>query len=85
MGTPNPDQEIQGKLEGEMPYAQGLQNVDVGQGGLAGFGMSRSLKCSHASIIQANAWIAPDIKETWKDIDSVVFAFLGSDLFTGSL
>lgn len=55
MGTPNPDQEIQGKLEGEMPYAQGLQNVDVGQGGLAGFGMSRSLKRSHASIIQANA------------------------------
>lgn len=51
-----------------MPYAWGLQNVDIRQGGLVDVGINLGRKPHCASIIQANTVIAPDIRKQGKKI-----------------
>lgn len=50
----------------EMPYAWGLQNVDIRQERWVGVGINHSLKSRHMSVMQANAIIAPDIRKQGK-------------------
>lgn len=54
MGTPNPDLEIQGKFQEEMPYAWHLPSVDIRQAGLVDVGINLGLKppCMHLSLRQ---------------------------------
>lgn len=51
MRTPNPDLEVRGKFQEEVPYAWGLQNVDIRQGGWVCIGINYSLKPCHMSVI----------------------------------
>lgn len=75
MGTPNPALEIQGKFQEAAPYAWGLYNVDS-QGGLVDVDIHLGVKPRRASIIQANAITAPDIRKQGKAL-TLVFPFFG--------
>lgn len=82
MGIPNPDLEIQGEFQEEMPYAWGLQSIGIRQGGLLAVGINLGLKPHCAPIIQANAIIAPDVSKQGKTL-TVVFPFLNSKYHHG--
>lgn len=68
-----------------MPYAWGLQNVDIRQGGPVDVGINLGRKPHCASIIQANTVIAPDIRKQGKTLTLWFFHFLFQSMSIGSL